>query len=90
MVISTFVPTGKFLQDVWHVIWNELPYPILYLRKYAYFCAILIKNSIVCPKCTAKNQFGCSDSGGWEGLAQMNVHRRDKTCIQTTETPVSD
>ena len=35
MVISTFVPVGKFCKMLG--MWNELPYPLLYLREVCIF-----------------------------------------------------
>ena len=43
MVISTFVPIGKLLPDVWHIICHT---QYFILEKYAYFCDILIKTKL--------------------------------------------
>ena len=54
MVLSTFVTIGKFVKDVWYIIWNELSYPILYLRKvyiFLWYCdEIKLYTKYVHPK----------------------------------------
>ena len=65
MIISTFVPIGKLLKDVLHIVWNELPYPILYLRKVCIFMWYFDEIKLYAKDIQPKIPFGHCDSGGW-------------------------